>query len=173
MNFGNISRRLSGVLNVFNKRPATLAERVEAVPMPQRGDYLEFRPGVKPRIVHTDILQKGVTPVVPQRTGGVTTSATVNLNPGVTGERAPSRRPISVEEAQRRGTQLSNRQIRNTRNNQNVQVLPSQATARRRNAAAMRQQQIVGPAGYIPRVIQNHPGEIDDLGYGLINKQVR
>ena len=168
MNFGNISHRLSGVLNVFNKRPATLAERVEAVPMPAPGCYLEFRPGVSPRA----ITPQPVTPTVPQRTGGVTTSATVNLNPGVTGERAPSRRPISVEEAQRRGTQLANRQIRNTRNNQNVQVLPSQATARRGDAAAMRQQQIVGPAGYVPKVIQNHPGEVDDLGYGLINKQV-
>lgn len=174
MNFGNI-------LNVFKNKPATLAQRVEAVPMPAPGSYLEYRSGVKPR----PITPRPVTPAVPQTTGGVTTSATVNLNPGITGERAPSRRVISVEEAQRRGTQLANRQVHSVGNEvsqimkiipgvkQPVRTIPSQATTTGRDAVTMRQQQIVGPAGYIPRVIQNHPGEVDDLGYGLINKQVR
>ena len=103
----------------------------------------------------------------------------------MTGERAPSRRPISVEEAQRRGSELANRQVHSVRNEAGrilgivpgiqrpVTQIPSQATAGGRDAVAMRQQQIVGPAGYIPKVIQKHPGEVDDLGYGLINKQVR
>lgn len=99
--------------------------------------------------------------VYPQNSGGVTTSATVNINRGYTGAASIPSSSMSLVDAQRASAQLADKQIHSFGNEarqrimniipgstQPVIKIPSQAKAVGRDARLMRIQQIVGPEGY-------------------------
>jgi hypothetical protein len=83
--------------NLYQRQKPTLAQRVESVPMPPPGSYLKFQTGQRPVTV-TPIPRSNV---IPQKTGGITTTATMNLNPGTSGRLMVNETAISPTNSSR------------------------------------------------------------------------